>query len=64
MEVKMAEDWYEDADVEDKVEWAEEWSPENDGVNINWLADDGEKVVREALAQNPNTPQEILDKLK
>jgi len=60
----MAEDWYEDADVEDKVEWAEEWSPENDGVNINWLADDAEKDVREALAQNPNTPQEILDKLK
>ena len=64
MDVEMVEDWYEEADVEDKVEWAEEWSPENNSVDINWLAEDEEKDVREALALNPNIPKAILDKLK
>lgn len=64
MDVEMVEDWYEEADVEDKVEWAEEWSPENNSVDINWLAEDVEKDVREALALNPNIPKAILDKLK
>jgi hypothetical protein len=59
----MAADWYEDAEVEDKVEWAEEWSPDNNSVDINWLAEDVERDVREALARNPNTPKAILDKL-
>ncbi len=59
----MSDDWYEEADVEDKVEWAEEWSPDNNSVNINWLAEDVEKDVREALALNKNTPIEILKKL-
>ena len=56
-------DWYEDAEVEDKVEWADEWEPKNDGVNINWLAGDVERDVREALALNKNIPIPILEKL-
>jgi len=56
-------DWYEDAEVEDKVEWADEWEPENDGVDINWLAGDVERDVREALALNKNIPIPILEKL-
>ena len=59
----MPEDWYEEGSVEDKVEWAEEWGPANDGVNINWLAEDGESDVREALALNKNIPITILKKL-
>ena len=42
----MSENWYEEAEVEDKVEWAEEWEPANDGVDINWLAEDSERDVR------------------
>ena len=56
-------DWYEDAEVEDKVEWADEWESKNDGVDINWLAGDVERDVREALALNKNIPIPILEKL-
>ena len=59
----MPEDWYEEGEVEDKVEWAQEWSPDNNSVNINWLAEDGESDVREALALNKNIPITILKKL-
>ena len=59
----MPDDWYEEGSVEDKVEWAEEWGPTNDGVNINWLAEDVEADVREALARNKNTPIAILERL-
>ena len=59
----MSENWYEEAEVEDKVEWAEEWEPANDGVNINWLAEDIELDVRAALARNKNIPIAILEKL-
>ena len=59
----MSENWYEEADVEDKVEWAEEWEPANDGVDINWLAEDLERDVRAALARNKNIPISILEKL-
>ena len=59
----MPEDWYEEGSVEDKVEWAEEWEPANDGVNINWLAEDIEPDVRAALASNKNIPIAILEKL-
>jgi hypothetical protein len=59
----MSENWYEDAEVEDKVEWAEEWEPANDGVDINWLAEDSERDVRAALARNKNIPISILEKL-
>ena len=55
--------WYEEGSVEDKVEWAEEWSPEDTSLDINWLAEDVERDVREAIARNPNTPKAILDKL-
>ncbi len=58
----MVEDWYEEGSIEDKVEWAEEWYP-GDNVNINWLAEDIEKDVREALALNKKTPLKILEKL-
>ena len=54
--------WYEEGSVEDKVEWAEEWEPTY-GVNINWLAEDVEGDVREAVARNPITPIPILEKL-
>ena len=59
----MPDDWYEEGSVEDKVEWAEEWGPANDGVNINWLAEDIEPDVRAALARNKNIPIAILEKL-
>ena len=59
----MPDDWYEEGSVEDKVEWAEEWEPANDGVNINWLTEDIEPDVRAALARNKNIPIAILEKL-
>ncbi|MEO1860010.1 MAG: hypothetical protein ABGZ19_08955 [Verrucomicrobiales bacterium] len=59
----MSDDWYEEGSVEDKIEWAEEWSPENDGVDINRLAADFEPEVRNAVARNPKVPGSILEKL-
>ena len=56
----MSDDWYEEGSVEDKIEWAEEWSPEDTSLDINWLAEDVEQDVREELALNHNTPIPIL----
>jgi hypothetical protein len=59
----MVEDWYEEGSVEDKVEWAEEWDHDETDETWNWLAEDIEKDVREALALNKKTPLKILEKL-
>ena len=52
--------WYEEGSVEDKVEWAEEWSPEDTSLDINWLAEDVERDVREAVTGNEAVQDELL----
>ena len=57
----MVEDWYREGDIEDKLEWAEEWHPSH--CDVNWLARDAESEVREAIAANESVPIPILEKL-